>query len=112
MKLGSAQRMTTASPPHTDPWQDLSLRLRSMARALTSRDDLADDLAQHTIAHLLARAPDKLTHLGYAHATMTRLWLDDQRARRRHLHRLAGLAQTALRALSPCLLYTSDAADE
>lgn len=84
--------MTTAAPPATDPWLDLSRRLRSMARVLTLRDDLADDLAQQTIAHLLARAPDKLHHLGFAHATMTRLWLDDQRAHRRRLGRIARLA--------------------
>lgn len=63
-----------------------------MARALTGREDRADDLAQQTIAHLLARAPDKATHLGYAHATMTRLWLDDQRALGRRMRRLAELA--------------------
>ena len=91
--------MTTAAPPDSDPWLDLSRRLRSMARALTSHPDLADDLAQQTIAHLLTKAPDKVTHLGFAHATMTRLWLDDQRATRRRLHRLALIAARSVLAL-------------
>lgn len=73
-------------------WRDLSDRLRRYALALTRRDDEADDLVQHTLATLLARAPDKAGHLGYARTTLTRAYLDRERSLKRRLARTLAIA--------------------
>jgi RNA polymerase sigma-70 factor (ECF subfamily) len=86
-------------PPRSQPppdWQLVSEGLRRYALGLTGRKDEAEDLAQQTLAHLLARAPEKAAHAGYARRTMTRLWLDGQRSVRRRLRRYSMLARRAL----------------
>jgi RNA polymerase sigma factor (sigma-70 family) len=91
-------------PPRSQPppdWQVVSDALRRYALALTGRTAEAEDLAQQTLAHLLARAPDKATHAGYARRTMTRLWLDDQRSLRRRLRRYALLARRSIESSTP-----------
>lgn len=96
MRLPTAMmNHTPRSQPPTD-WQVVSEGLRRYAIALTGRSDEAEDLAQQTLAHLLARAPDKASHVGYARRTMTRLWLDGQRSLRRRLRRYALLARQSV----------------
>jgi RNA polymerase sigma factor (sigma-70 family) len=73
-------------------WTALSGRLQRSALALTGSHADADDLTQQTLATLLARRPDKVSHVGYARTTMLRLWLDRQRSLRRRLGRLGRLA--------------------
>lgn len=85
--------------PRTDPppdWQKVSEGLSRFATALTGRADEADELTQQTLAHLLARAPEKASHTGYARRTMTRLWLDRQRSWRRRLQRHAMIARDSI----------------
>jgi RNA polymerase sigma factor (sigma-70 family) len=74
-------------------WRDVSEHLRRYALALCRRHDEADDLVQHTLATLLAKAPDKAGHLGYARATLTRAFLDRERSLKRRLSRTLGLAR-------------------
>lgn len=91
-------RMGTTRTYRLDAWADLTATLRRYARALTGSADAADDLTQQTLARLLARNPGKAAHLGYAHATMTRAWLDEQRSVRRRLARLGTLIAAATRS--------------
>lgn len=70
-------------------WRAIATRLQAVARALTRNADEAADLTQQTFATLLARAPQKCGHYGYARQTLVRLWLDDRRSWRRSLRRLA-----------------------
>lgn len=79
----------------------LGSMLRSRARALGANTHEAEDLAQDTIARLLARAPEKRGHAGYAIQTLTRLWLDRQRSLRARARRLRRLAAHALAVSVP-----------
>ena len=91
--------VTPMIPSRNDPpadWQQVSERLHRFALALTGRAEEADELTQQTLAHLLARAPEKASHAGYARRTMTRLWMDRQRAWRRRLQRHAKIACEAM----------------
>ncbi len=85
--------------PQTADWQDVVERLRRLALALSRDPHEADDLTQQTLAELLARRPDRASHVGYARQTLTRLWLDRQRARRRRwlawLRLAAGFRESA-----------------
>ncbi len=74
------------------PIEQLGRILRSRALALGADSHEADDLAQQTLANVLAKAPDKSTHAGYAISTLTRLWLDRQRSLRARTARLKRLA--------------------
>jgi RNA polymerase sigma factor (sigma-70 family) len=95
MRLHTA--MTTMQPRTPPPdWQRVSEGLRRFALALTGRSDAADELTQQTLAHLLARSPEKAAHAGYARRTMTRLWLDDQRSLRRRVRRYSLVARHAV----------------
>lgn len=95
--------MSTPRPPHesagpgtgvTDPdWGRLAGMLRRYALALSGNAAEADDLAQQTLARLLARQAGKADHVGYARQTLTRLWLDRQRSLKRRLARLAAIAR-------------------
>ncbi len=76
-------------------WRDVSERLRRYALALARRHDEADDLVQQTLATLLARAPDKAGHLGYARATLTRVYLDRERSLRRRIARTLRIAHSS-----------------
>ena len=87
--MGTPESAAWSQPPD---WPALAHRLRRLALALTRRSDDADDLAQATFAALLAKAPDRIAHVGYARQTMLRLWLDQQRSLRRRLARLGRLA--------------------
>lgn len=78
----------------TPDWSAMTERLRQVALALTRSRDDADDLAQATLATLLAKNPDRAEHIGYARQTMIRLWLDQQRSLRRRMLRVARLALT------------------
>ncbi len=71
---------------------ELGRVLRSRARALGADTHEADDLAQQSIANVLAHAPEKVGHAGYAIRTLTRLWLDRQRSLRARGRRLRSLA--------------------
>lgn len=82
--------------------------LRSRARALGANSHEADDLAQETIARILARAPEKRGHAGYATQTLTRLWLDQQRSLRMRARRLRRIAVCTLAGAAP-LHITDDA---
>lgn len=82
--------------------------LRSRARALGANAHEADDLAQETIARILARAPDKRGHAGYATRTLTRLWLDQQRSLRMRARRLRRVAAGMIAGSAP-LHITDDA---
>lgn len=82
------------TPPDPD-WAALAERLRRLALALTRDQHRADDLCQQTLAALLAKAPDRADHAGYARRTLVRLWMDDQRSIRRRLARLVRLSRTA-----------------
>lgn len=89
--------------PATDPGPHVSVEklgrvLRSRALALGADPHEAEDLAQQTLANLLAKAPDKAAHAGYAVRTLTRLWLDRQRSLRARTARLKRLALVALAA--------------
>lgn len=92
----------------SDPIDSSSLVsiLRAKARILGADSHEAEDLAQETIARILARAPEKQGHVGYATQTMTRLWLDRQRTLRARARRLRRLAASAVS--SPAALYVSD----
>lgn len=82
----------TPAYPGLDPgvaWTALAQGLRGLALGLTRDPHAADDLVQQTIAALIAKRPDRADHVGYARATLTRLWLDDQRSLRRTVARLA-----------------------
>lgn len=76
-------------------WRAVSDRLMRMARALTGKQDDAEDLAQQTLATLLAKRRERIDHLGFARRTMFRLWLDRQRSVRRRLARISKLAWSA-----------------
>ncbi|MHC4217342.1 MAG: RNA polymerase sigma factor [Planctomycetota bacterium] len=78
-------------------WADLRRRLQGCALALTGSPEAADELAQQTLATLLARRPEKASHLGYARRTLVRLWLDQQRSSRRQVIRAARLAVSRAR---------------
>jgi RNA polymerase sigma-70 factor (ECF subfamily) len=96
MRFAAAMpKMNPRSQPSPD-WQLVSDGLRRYALALTGRTEEAEEQAQQTLAHLLARAPEKAGHVGYARRTMTRLWLDTQRSMRRRLRRYALLAREAV----------------
>lgn len=86
----------TARSPGSDPAHlgvaELGRILRARARALGADTHEADDLAQQSIANVLAHAPDKVGHPGYAIRTLTRLWLDRQRSLRARGRRLRSLA--------------------
>lgn len=75
-------------------WRDVSERLRRYALALSRRHDEADDLVQQTLATLLAKAPDKAGHIGYARTTLTRVYLDRERSLRRRVARTLRLARS------------------
>jgi RNA polymerase sigma factor (sigma-70 family) len=109
MRLAAAAMMKHphSSQPPPD-WQLLSEGLRRYALALTGRTQDAEELAQQTLSHLLARAPEKASHVGYARRTMTRLWLDEQRSIRRRLRRYALLARRAIES-SPAGASMTDA---
>jgi RNA polymerase sigma factor (sigma-70 family) len=81
-----------AAIPLPVDWRDVSERLRRYALALTRRADQADDLVQQTLANLLAKAPDKAGHVGYARSTLTRLFLDRERSIRRRVARTLRVA--------------------
>ncbi len=68
-------------------WEAITGRLRRFALALCGNHAEAEDLAQQTLASLLAKAPGRADHMGYARRTLTRLWLDRQRSVRRRLAR-------------------------
>jgi RNA polymerase sigma-70 factor (ECF subfamily) len=87
---------TPSGNPGTTDWGRVRDALRRTALGLTGRSDDADELAQQTFAHLLARAPDKLEHAGYVRRTMLRLWLDEQRSLGRRLRRCALVARQAV----------------
>lgn len=95
MRFPTAMTMDPRTQPTPD-WDLVSRGLRRFALGLTGRADLAEDLAQQTIAHLLARNPEKAAHLGYARSTMTRLWLDEQRSLGRRVKRYAMAARLAI----------------
>ncbi len=78
-------------------WADLRRRLQRCAEALTGSPESADELAQQTLATLLARRPDKASHLGYARRTLVRVWLDQQRSSRRQVIRATRLAVSRAR---------------
>ncbi|MEZ6234909.1 MAG: RNA polymerase sigma factor [Phycisphaerales bacterium] len=84
--------MSTSQMHSVEAWADLSRTLRRYALGLTGSAEAAEDLAQQTIARLLARRPDKALHVGYAYAAMTRAWVDEQRSLRRRLRRLRAAA--------------------
>lgn len=92
----------------SDPIDSSSLVsiLRAKARILGADSHEAEDLAQETIARILARAPEKQGHIGYATQTLTRLWLDQQRTLRARARRLRRLAASAVS--SPASIYISD----
>jgi len=50
-----------------------------------------------------------VAHLGYAHATMTRLWLDEQRAIKRRLERVT---ERASRAVRDCVMCSDEGRKE
>lgn len=79
--------------PETD-WTAIRRGLASCALALTNDRSEAEDLVQQTLAHLLAKAPDKASHAGYSRRTMLRLWIDRERSVRRRLVRLWRWAAT------------------
>lgn len=76
-----------------EAWTDTARTLTRYAQSLTGREDLAEDLAQRVMLRLLERRPDKLDHLGYAYAAMTRLWISEQRKLRRRAARLLARAE-------------------
>lgn len=69
-------------------WIELSGRLTRLARSLCRSADEAEDLTQETLARLLARQPERVGHIGYARATLVRVWVDRQRTWKRRLARL------------------------
>lgn len=75
-----------------DDWRALSVRLRRVALALCRDPHEADDLVQQTLARLLTRNPERVTHAGYARKTMMNLWLDNQRSLKRRVARLRTMA--------------------
>ncbi len=80
------------SPDGTPDWTWISRTLLRIAGALTGNTDDAEELTQRTLAALLAKAPHKVAHLGYARRSMLRLWLDEQRSLRRRFRALASFA--------------------
>lgn len=80
-----------------EAWREVGYRLRGLALALTRNHDRADELVQHTLATLLARAPGRADHLGYARTVLLRRWLDEQRTLRRRAARWVRLAAGAAR---------------
>jgi RNA polymerase sigma factor (sigma-70 family) len=86
------------SPAGARDWTAISQRLHRLALALARRSHDADDLTQATFAALLAKAPERAGHMGFARRTMLRLWLDEQRSLRRRMARIARLATSAPRA--------------
>jgi RNA polymerase sigma factor (sigma-70 family) len=80
--------------PESQAWTAVSRRLRRCALGVCGNTHDADDLVQQAFAAILARAPEKIEHYGYARATLVRLWLDRQRSGRRRLARLARLLTT------------------
>ncbi len=66
-------------------WPALSAALRRVALALTRREHDADDLMQHALASVLARAPDRIGYLPYVRQVLVRHWLDQQRSARRRM---------------------------
>lgn len=89
-----------ASPPvdAAAPLDAKTIRgvLRSRALALGADTHQAEDLAQQALANVLAKAPEKATHAGYAIQTLTRLWLDHQRSLRARTARLKRAALSTL----------------
>ncbi|MBL8762661.1 MAG: sigma-70 family RNA polymerase sigma factor [Phycisphaerae bacterium] len=89
--------MPTPNSRHDDAgttdWRALASRLESLAMALTRNQADADDLVQQTLLKLLGKAPERADHLGYARATMTRAWLDEQRSVRRRVRRMFDAAR-------------------
>ncbi len=79
--------------------------LRFRARALGADRHEAEDLAQEAIARVLARAPDRSDHTGYATQTLTRLWLDRQRSLRARARRLRRFAAGALAGPAPAHIH-------
>lgn len=75
--------------------------LRSHAIVLGADRHEAEDLAQETIVRILARAPEKQGHVGYATCALTRLWLDRQRTLRVRAARLRRLAAGAIVGSAP-----------
>lgn len=73
-------------------WEMVSRRLNRYAAALCGNQVEAEDLAQQTLASLLAKRPAKADHMGYARRTLTRLWLDQQRSLRRRFARAVAAA--------------------
>jgi len=91
--MGSAMPKPPSFPSAPDPrWRAICECLQRCARGLTDRAEDADDLVQQTIAALLARRCDLALHAGYARRALVRVWLDQQRALRRRLVRLARVA--------------------
>ena len=82
--------------------------LRARAAALGADGHEAEDLAQETMARVLARAPEKQGHSGYAAQTLARLWLDRQRSLRARARRLRRMAASAIAGSAP-LHVTDDA---
>ncbi len=63
----------------------ISDTLNRYARSLTGCSDRAEDLAQQTIAKLLARSPENILNENYAIRTLTNLWISEQRTVKRRL---------------------------
>jgi len=85
---------TTSPPPE---WVRIAGVLQGVACGLTSNAAEREDLVQETLLTLLARAPDKLGHMGYARSVLVRTWLDRQRSLRRRMRRMALLAVSGAR---------------
>ncbi len=90
MRTAMTNRPSTPNPS-TD-WEGIQRTLLGVAQGLTSNAAERDDLVQETLATLLAKAPEKALHRGYARSTLVRLWLDHQRSLRRRLARMARAA--------------------
>ncbi|MGD2109297.1 MAG: RNA polymerase sigma factor [Phycisphaerae bacterium] len=88
--MGQAVRITHPGETRANPdWAAVRARLWRTAYALARSRSDADDLTQQTFAALLSKEPDRVKHTAYARRTMVRVWLDQQRAVRRRLQRVA-----------------------
>ena len=77
-----------------EAWEELARQLRRPALGLTRHGEDAADLVQQTLLRLMSRAPEQVGNIDYARRTMTRLWLDEQRAVRRRLRRVVARGLT------------------